>query len=249
MTRLNSENAPLKIRSIRRKQLQQQLAISGVITMLAISGCSSSSSNTPVPPPTPIPKPKVPALFYSNLEQCEADAKKQKQTYETKLTAYETKKQGPEPVPPALDVDDCSEQMAAAKREHDRHAPVYQTLSACQAEGVQCETSRSSVSGYRPSFGGFYIYPYAASATNNFAGNGYRVYQPHTVYQGLNPGQIMTPQGESVVQGRSGLVSAPQQTTVDTPTRPPGHAAEGTIRGRSQSGFGSTFKSTGTGGK
>lgn len=252
MTFLNPEHTPLKIRSIRRKRLQQTLMLSGVITMLAISGCSSSSDDdddTPAPPPTSVPSPKVPALFYSSTEQCEADTTKQQQTYNAKLKAYETKQQGAEPVPPALESADCADQMAAARREHDRHAPVYQTLAACEAEGVKCETSRSDVSGYRPTFGGAYLYPYTANATSNFTGTNSRVYQPHTVYQGSNAGLVMTPQGESVVQARSGLVSAPQQPSVDAPARPAGYAAQGTISGRSQSGFGSTFKSTGSGGK
>ncbi len=255
MTFLNPENLPLKIRPIRRKQLQQTLMISGVITMLAITGCSGSSDDDdtpappPAPPPAPLPSPKVPALFYSNTEQCEADTAKQQQTYDAKLQAYETKPQGSKPVPPVLDSSDCADQMAAAKREHDRHAPVYQTLAACEAEGVKCETSRSDVSGYRPSFGGAYLYPYAANATNSFAGTNSRVYQPYTVYQGTNAGMVMTPQGESVTQAKSGVVSAPQQPTVDAPARPAGYAAQGTISGRSQSGFGSTFKSTGSGGK
>ncbi len=248
MASLNPDNAPLKVRSIRRKQIQQTLMVSGVITVLAISGCSSSSDDKPAAAPAPVPSPKVPALFYSNTEQCEADTKKQQQTYEAKLKAYNAKKQGAEPVPPALSSSDCADQMAAARREHDRHAPVYQTLAACEAERVKCETSRSDVVGYRPSFGGAYLYPYAASATSNFAGGSSRVYQPHTVYQGMNPGQVMTPQGESLVQTKSGFVSAPQPS-VDAPSRPAGHAAQGTISGRSQSGFGSTFKSTGSGGK
>jgi hypothetical protein len=59
----------------------------------------------------------------------------------------------------------------------------------------------------------------------------------------------MTPQGDAIPQTRSGLVSAPPQPSVDAPSRPEGYAAQGTISGRSQSGFGSTYKSTGSGGK
>ena len=251
MTLSQTESAPLQIRSIRRNQVQQQLAISSVITVLAIAGCSSSPE--PITAPTPaaaiVANPKVPALFYSNIQQCQADAEKQKKTYDANLKAYNAKKQGAEPIPPALESADCSEQMAAAKREHDRHAPIYQSLTACQAEGIQCETtSQSTIVGYRPRFGGVYLYPYESGAIGNFAGNDARVYQPHTVYQGANAGQFVTPQGKSVAQARSGLVSAPQPS-IDAPARPAGHAAEGTIRGRSQSGFGSTFKSTGSGGK
>ena len=249
MTVPNAEASPLNIRPIRRKQVQQQLALSSMITMLAISGCSNSSETPTVQTP-PVPPAKVPALFYSSTEQCEADTKKQQTEYNAKLKVYEAKKQGPAPIPPAIGSADCAAQMAAAKREHDRHAPVYQSLAACQADGVTCETAPASgTSGHRPVFGGTYLYPYSAHATSNFAGNDYRVYQPHTVYQGLSSGQVVTPQGEAVSQGRSGRVSAPQPSSVDAPARPAGHAAEGTIRGRSQSGFGSTYKSTGRGGK
>lgn len=248
MTLPHPENATLKIHFIRRNQVQQQLAISSIITVLAISGCGSAPDDAPVAP-TPVASPTVPALFYSSTEQCEADTEKQKKTYDAKLKAYNAKKQGTEPIPPVLQPSDCAEQMAAAKREHDRHAPIYQSLTSCQAEGIQCETtSQSNVVGYRPRFGGVYLYPYESGAIGNFSGNDSRVYQPHTVYQGTNLRQFVTPQGEPVVQGRSGLVSAPQPS-IDAPARPVGHAAQGTIRGRSQSGFGSTFKSTGRGGK
>ena len=259
MTFPNPEASPLKVRSIRRKQVQQQLARSSIIVILAISGCSNSTetstdTSTIPPPPTPPPTvapPKVPSLFYSTTEQCEADAKKQQIEYETKLNVYEANKNSPKPIPPAIGSADCGAQMAAARREHDRHAPVYQSLSTCQSDGVQCETAppSSGVTGYRPIFGGTYLYPYAANATSNFAGNDYRVYQPYTVYQGLNPGQVITPQGDPVSQVRSGRVSAPQPSNIDAPARPAGYAAEGTIRGRGQSGFGSTYKSTGRGGK
>jgi uncharacterized protein YgiB involved in biofilm formation len=252
MSSQNPDPQKLQAHPIRRKQVQQQLAISSLITLLSVSGCSSWSSDDeasdqPTPPP---PVPQVPALFYETTAQCEADAQKQQTEYATKLAAYEAKTLTTAPQPPALEVSDCEAQMAAAKREHDRHAPVYQTLAACQADGVQCETTpaRSSTSGYRPVFAGTYLYPYAATANSNFAGGDHRVYQPYTVYQGANPGQLVTPQGDALSKAAPGRTSAPQQS-VDAPTRPAGHAAQGTITGRSRSGFGSSFKSTGHGGK
>jgi hypothetical protein len=116
---------------------------------------------------------------------------------------------------------------------------------------VQCETTpaSSTTSGYRPSFGGTYIYPYSAGASSNFAGTDYRVYEPHTVYRGAGAGQLVSPQGDTIAKAAPGRTSGPQPTGISAPTRPAGHAAQGTITGRSRSGFGSSFKSTGSGGK
>ena len=145
MTFPNPEASPLKVRSIRRKQVQQQLALSSIIVILAISGCNNSTETSTdtstIPPPPTVAPPKVPSLFYSTTEQCEADTKKQQIEYETKLNVYEANKNSPKPIPPAIGSADCGAQMAAARREHDRHAPVYQSLSTCQSDGVQCETA------------------------------------------------------------------------------------------------------------
>lgn len=251
----------LQARSIRRRQIQHQLALSSIVTVLALSGCASTPDESDKQPIAAPVVQKVPALFYESTAQCEADTQKQEVDYQAKLKAYElkaselkasdTKKSTVAPTAPALSPSDCEAQMAAAKREHDRHAPVYQTQAECEADRVRCETTPAYISsgGYRPRFGGTYLYPYWTGASSNYAGEGNRVYQPHTVYAGSTPRELITPEGSVLQNNRSGAVSAPQPTGIDAPTRPAGYSAQGTITGRSRSGFGSTFKSTGSGGK
>jgi hypothetical protein len=159
-------------------------------------------------------------------------------------------------MPKGIKVGDCAPQMAAAQQEHDRHAPVYQRLSDCQADDVQCEATPmgDANAGYRPVFGGAYIYPYAYSraygATMGPYAFGSRFHAPRTVYRGFDPGSIVTPQGTILAKEHPGIVVVPQHTSLAAPPRPTGYTARGTITGRSNStGFGSTFKSTGRGGK
>jgi hypothetical protein len=213
----NPESKPPQIRAIRRKQVQQYLAISAFIATQLVTGCEMNEEDEPAEV-----DPMVPALFYETTEQCEAEAAKQK---------------AEQPTTPAIPAADCAQQIAAARQEHDRHAPVYQGLMDCQSEGIQCEPTPYGYDtyGYRPSYGGAYFY----------SGS----YMPHTVYRGLNGREIVTPQGQVLVQPGLGAVSAPQSISLAAPPRPPGYAAIGTIKGRNSGGFGSTYKNTGSGGK
>jgi uncharacterized protein YgiB involved in biofilm formation len=273
MTDQNAEPQPPQIRPIRRKQVQQCLAISAFIATQLITGCGDEGAD--VPPVSA--EPTVPALFYETTEQCEAHAKKQQEQYAVKLKAYEAK-QPPappnltttpaptpaatptaiKPVPPVMQVADCAPQMAAARQEHDRHAPVYQSLSECQADDVQCEATPAghTTSGYRPMFGGTYFYPYghAYGASSGFAAgsssSSSHFYAPRTVYRGFDAGSVVTPQGTVLSKSTPGVAIVPQHTSLAAPPRPAGYTARGTITGRSNTnGFGSTFKSTGRGGK
>jgi hypothetical protein len=65
----------------------------------------------------------------------------------------------------------------------------------------------------------------------------------------FNPGRVVTPYGREVSQVTTGRVSVPRHTSFAAPSRPTGTSGSGTIRGRSSQGFGSSFKSTGSGGK
>jgi hypothetical protein len=69
------------------------------------------------------------------------------------------------------------------------------------------------------------------------------------VYQSINAGRVVTAYGREISQTTTGRVQAPRHTTVLAPARPSGTTARGTIKGRSSQGFGSSFKSTGRGGK
>ncbi|MBD2325681.1 DUF1190 domain-containing protein [Alkalinema sp. FACHB-956] len=257
--RSQSQASP-QLRSIRRQQIQTYLAISAFIAAQLVAGCNDAGDEAAAP--------MVPALFYENKAQCEVDAKRQQDLYAARLKAAQAQPTAagtPSPQvhpplkPPALKPEDCEGQMRAARAEHDRHAPVYKSLTDCQAEGVQCEPysdgtqSSSSHGGYRPRFGGAYIYPEgnpnSPSESPVNTGSGSRFYPPHTVYSGLNPGEVVTPNGDPVSRTSSGSVMVPAHTGFAAPSRPAGTAAKGTITGRSQSGFGSSYKSTGRGGK
>ncbi|MFM2431254.1 MAG: hypothetical protein RLZZ511_2467 [Cyanobacteriota bacterium] len=260
-------------RAIRRRQVQAYLTVSALVAAQLVTGCSSDEDSAIDQ------RPPVPALFYENQAQCEADARNQRTAYEAKLKAAQATQAattvGGETVPrpqaipksPAITPEQCAAQMRAAKAEHDRHAPVYKTQAECQADGVQCEyyggassgSSGSSHSasgyyyGYRPRYGGSYFYPGgnpADTSPNTMIDNdGNRIYRPHTVYESANFGQVVTPQGETVTKGVPGRVSAPGHMGFSAPSRPVGHAAKGTITGRSRSsGFGSSFKGGGKGG-
>jgi uncharacterized protein YgiB involved in biofilm formation len=271
MTSQNPEPQPPQIRTIRRKQVQQCLAISAFIATQLITGCTDEGADAP----QAAAEPTVPALFYETTEQCEAHAKKQQEQYAVKLKEYQAK-QPPappqltatpaptpaatpvptaiKPTPPVMKAADCPAQMAAAQTEHDRHAPVYQSLSECQADDVQCEATPAghTTSGYRPSFGGTYFYPYgnAYGASSGFASSSSHFYAPRTVYRGFDAGSVVTPQGTVLSKSNPGVAVVPRHTSLAAPARPSGYTSRGTITGRSNStGFGSTFKSTGRGGK
>jgi hypothetical protein len=270
MTSLPPKSPLPQLRLNRRYQIQCYLAISAFIAAQMVTACSSDEPVAVSPIDT---RPPVPALFYETTAQCEADAKRQQATYEAQLASIKAQPSPtiPEkttptpPKPPAFKPSDCAAQMQAAQAEHDRHAPVYQNLTDCQDEGVQCEYysgysgssgyhSTHIYSGYRPRFGGTYIYHHGNPADvvnpNSIrTATGQTIYRPHTVYARSTPGEVVTPQGEVVTNRKVGRVAAPGDLGVAAPSRPPGHAAQGTISGRSRSGFGSTFKGTGRGGK
>jgi Protein of unknown function (DUF1190) len=268
MTSQNPEPNLLQIRPIRRKQVQQYLAISAFIATQLITGCSDMADEDE--PETQVAEATVPALFYETTEQCEAHAKKQQDQYAAKLKAYQ-EKQPPtpastatptpppaiKPTPPVMQAADCAAEMAAARQEHDRHAPVYQSLSECQADDVQCEATPVGYAtpGYRPMFGGTYFYPYgnrysgAAGFASGVHSSSSHFYAPRTVYRGFDAGSVVTPQGTVLSKSNPGVAVVPQHTSLAAPARPAGIAARGTITGRDTKGFGSTFKSTGRGGK
>jgi uncharacterized protein YgiB involved in biofilm formation len=247
MSRRKIDLQNLQPRRIKRRQVQQNLAVAAMIAALLLSACGGSED---LPP-----DPKVRALFYENTQQCEADVKKQQSEYAVLQKAYQKKELTTAPKAPPLKVADCAPQMLAAQREHNRHAPVYSTLSDCQGDGLQCEFTPAgyATAGYRPVFGGTYFYPYGGTGisytTVNYGGSQRRVYEPRTVYRSLTWGELVTPQGDALQRTSTGRVDVPEYTATTAPPRPKGHTARGTITGRSSTGFGSTFRGTGHGGK
>ncbi len=242
----------LKIRQIRRKQILTTLAIAAVLAILVArcstnaeidinKGITDENANEPID-----------AVFYQNTAQCAVDMKKQQDEYAVLQKRLRSEDED-EPTPPPMQVADCAAQMLAAQQEHDKTAPVYASIADCQSEGVRCESTPAGAltAGYRPIYGGTYLYPYSESnwIYINHRGYQHRVYETRPVYQSINAGRVVTAYGREISQVTTGRVTVPRHTTVAAPSRPSGTTAQGTIKGRSSQGFGSSFKSTGSGGK
>jgi uncharacterized protein YgiB involved in biofilm formation len=244
MDKSRSKPRNLKPRQIRRRQIWGGLASAAVLAII-LARCSAEDPERQANQPVNI-------LFYRDIALCEHDVKQQWEEYE--VLKQEWLQSGEEkPTSPPLLVTDCALQMLAAQQEYDRTAPIYATLEDCQSEGVQCESTPvgATTKGYRPVFGGAYIDPYDRPryVYINYGGRQYQVFQSHIVYRSSSSGQIVTTHGRQLTQTSFGRVTVPRHTTFAAPSRPTGTAGKGTIRGRSSSGFGSSFKATGSGGK
>jgi Protein of unknown function (DUF1190) len=244
MTKNRNKPDNLQIHQINRKIVYAGLAIGAMVAIpILVSNCSNDQNATE----------PIDTLFYENTAQCEADTNKQQAEYTALQTQYQAGQLAQSPTPPAMQAKDCAPQMLAAEQEHNKTAPAYGSIADCQAEGVQCETipPGGQTTGYRPIYGGTYIDPYYSPSYTyiNYGGMQHRVYATRTVYQSITPGRIVTPYGREISQSTTGRVTAPRHTSFAAPTRPNGTSASGTIRGRSSQGFGSSFKSTGSGGK
>lgn len=241
MSRKKKQPQSLEIRKIQRDRVIIGLSLAAAV---AVAIHITSDDN---------PDAQVEAVFYQNTAQCEADITKQQAEYAALQQQYQAGQLDEQPAPPPIQAADCGAQMLAAQQEHDRTAPVYNSIADCQAEGVQCEATPSGAqpAGYRPSYGGTYIDVNDSSSYTyiNYGGNQHRVYAARTVYQSITPGRIVTPYGREIAQSSTGRVSVPRHTTFAAPARPTGTSGAGTIKGRSSQGFGSSFKSTGDGGK
>jgi uncharacterized protein YgiB involved in biofilm formation len=244
MTQPENKPKPLELLQIHRTKIYVGLAMAGVVALLAY--CSNADmteeeANEPID-----------AVFYQTTAQCEADIKKQQDEYAALQKKYQAGQLAQQPTAPPMQVKDCAPQMEAAQQEHNKTAPVYASISDCQAEGIKCEAAPAGElsAGYRPIYGGTYIDPYYPNYTYiNYGGYRHRVYETRTVYQSSTPGRFVTPYGREISQTTTGRVTAPRHTTFAAPARPTGTSGTGTIRGRSSQGFGSSFKSTGRGGK
>ena len=252
MTSTNPERQTLparsvQMRSIQRHQVRQRLAIAAVVALLASScGKDSSSPTGAITASDQNANQKTPAVFYKTTEECEADAQKQQDEYAVLETAFDGGKLATKPTPPPIKKDDCKPQMLAAQQMHLQNAPTYASLAECQAQGLECEpsTAAQTTGYYQPRFGGSYFYPFGGRTEYiyvNYQGSQRKLYQPSSVYQSSTPGKVVTPSGQVVTNKATGRVNAPQ--------RPAGTAAKGAVTGRSSTGFGSTYKSTGSGGK
>ena len=244
------------LRIIRRKEIQSGIAIAAALAFFLVS-CSTknttSNSNTrnstPEKPPLQSEQQQQ-GIFYETVAQCQEDIAKAESEFKVLSEAFEAGKLTEKPQAPPFKASSCEAQMKAAQAEHERNAPIYKSKSDCESEGVSCESYGSS-SRYRPRFGGYYFYPYRSTEYIylDSGGTRHRVYRPRTVYQGSQAGKIVTPNGYTINRSQPGKIITPSHISKPAPPRPSGTAARGTIRGRSSKGFGSTYKSTGRGGK
>ena len=244
MTREKQQQAKnLEIRKIQRDRVIVGLSIAAAAVVAVYTIGSNDDDN---------PDGAVDVSFYQTTAQCEADVSRQHSEYASLQQQYQASQLDEAPEAPQMLVSDCAPQMLAAQQQHDSTAPVYPTVADCQAEGVQCEATPANAqeNGYRPIYGGTYIDTYDPTYTYiMYGGRQYQVHPGQPVYQSMNPGSIVTPYGREIAQSTTGRVSAPRHTTFALPARPTGTSAIGTIRGRSSQGFGSSFKSSGDGGK
>jgi uncharacterized protein YgiB involved in biofilm formation len=241
MTKNKKTTKPEDLQTLRnnRRVIYASLAIAGIVAIIVFSQDPDNES--------------IDAVFYQTAAQCEADINSQQAEYVILQQQYQAGQLTEAPTPPPMQAQDCAPQMLAAQQEHHQTAPVYSSIADCQAEGVQCEATLpgEQLAGYRPVYGGTYIdldedpsYTYI-----NYAWYQHRVYPSRTVYLSSTPGKVVTPYGREISQTTTGRVIVPRHTTFAAPARPTGTSASGTIRGRSSQGFGSSFKSTGRGGK
>jgi uncharacterized protein YgiB involved in biofilm formation len=235
----------LQGRKIRRKQIYLGLAIATGLAFLGYRFAENAKEEIANEP--------IDAVFYQNTAQCEADINKQQAEYPALQKKYQAGQLTEPPNPPPMQAKDCAPQMQAAQQEYDKTAPVYSSIEDCQAEGVTCEVAPASAqaTGYRPIYGGTYIDPYESPSYTYivYGGSQYRVYDSYTVYKSTRSGRVVTPHGREMIQVTTGRVSVPRHSTFSAPAKPTGNSAKGTIKGRSSSGFGSSFKSSGSGGK
>jgi uncharacterized protein YgiB involved in biofilm formation len=178
--------------------------------------------------------------FYESEQQCIADAMKQ-------INGF-TKEQ-------------CQTQFLYAKQEYDRITPVYSTQQECQEDTAsicsQVSNSGAAASGWRPDFGGFYFTddvefdftnnidnasPTVVNSSSSGSSNSYAVYSVQPVYR--SPIGIVTPDRTQITRPLQGVpLDSPYfSPSGDTPNRPQGYAAQGTIKGRGN--FGSAVRST-----
>ena len=176
--------------------------------------------------------------YYESEQQCIVDATNQSNGF--------TKEQ-------------CQAQFRYAMQEYERITPVYRTQPECQEDTAsicsQVSNSSAATPGWRPEFGGFYFTDDVdddapPTVVNGVNGGSYTVYPVQPVYRS-NIG-IVTPDRTQIARPLQGIpLDSPYfSSSGDTPNRPPGHAAQGTIKGRGR--FGSAVRSTaplGSGGK
>ena len=231
---------------IRRK------TIASLMMLALLTSCASGSStptptNNNAPASSPPSSAKSELIHYSTVEQCEAGTQVASDEYNVLVEAFRSGALKDPPTKPALLPEDCVGYIEAALAEYQETAAVYESMDSCLQEDVQCEPTPpgSPVIGFRPVFGGVFYDPFSPPI---FVGGGYYP-RPIYVYNSLSSRTTFVTVSGHSVKVNGGRATAPSSHVSTTPTRTTKHSATGSLRGRGSRGFGSTFKSTGRGGK
>ena len=243
-----------------------------ITTMLAACGAPAvnTNSNEPAPiPATTAAQAKANAtvdaakvgreeISFTDLASCKVETERLNAEYTILQEAFDAGKlTGEAPLKPTLQPDECEAFLVAAEQQYAAEAPTYADQKACEASGAeQCERVDPSPSNnyvqpiYRPIFYGGYSYnPWIAPI---YIG-GRRNYGQHTTV-------IYRDSGSSNFYGSYTNTTQPKTTTSSTPkstktspktttTKPASTSGSNAITGRGTSGFGSSYKYTGKGGK
>lgn len=208
-------------------------------------------------------------IRFTDLDSCKVETERLQAEYGILKEAFDAGRlTGKAPIKPTLEPEECEAFLAAAEQEYAAQAPTYVDQQACEASGAQCERVDPSPNNnyiqpvYRPSyFGGYFYNPWA---TPIYIG-GRRDYSQHTrvIYrdQGSNFSGYSSGTGSTTTNTRptsSTSTGTTSTTTTTTPktsnsssttTKPASKSGTNAITGRGTSGFGSSYKYTGKGGK
>lgn len=211
-------------------------------------------------------------LRFTDLASCKVETERLNAEYSILKEAFDAGKlTGEAPIKPTIQPDECEAFLAAAEQKYAAEAPTYADQNTCEANGEKCERVEPSRSNnyvqpiYRPIFYGGYSYnPWA---TPIYIG-GRRDYGQHTtvIYRdsgssnssGYSSGgsrtTTSTPSKSTTKKSTTGKSTTGKSTTTSpkttkTPTKPSSKSGTNAITGRGSSGFGSSYKYTGKGGK
>ncbi len=209
-------------------------------------------------------------IRFTDLASCKVETERLNAEYTILKEAFDAGKlTGEAPIKPTIQPDECEEFLAAAEQKYAAEAPTYADQNTCEANGEKCERVEPSRSNnyvqpiYRPIFYGGYSYnPWA---TPIYIG-GRRDYGHHTTviyrdsgssnYGGYNSSGSRTTtttkpttKNSTTKSTTTKSTTSPKTTTTQTPTKPASKSGTNAITGRGSSGFGSSYKYTGKGGK
>lgn len=206
-------------------------------------------------------------IEFTDLQSCKMETERLGAEYKILKEAFDAGKlQGSAPIQPTLQPDECEAFLAAAKQQYAAQAPTYADQTACEASGDPCERVEPSRDNnyiqpiYRPIFFGGYSYnpwlpPVYIGSQRDYGSHTTVIYRDSSTSNSngssnSNTGGSRTPTSTSAPKPTAKSTTSPSRpTATQTPTKPAQKSGSNAITGRGTSGFGSSYKSTGKGGK